>query len=388
MSQSSDKPLVLHLAVDYPNVYRPENTVAVRNFVKANENLDHLVIALTRAANPFAVARIDGDGKGDNRVVSMRYWGFPFGLLLALSMFIVALRVRAEVKRRGIAPVLIHAHKLTFEGLAGWWLARWLRIPLVLSIRGEAESKILRFKPHYHPLIQRILSDAARIYYVSAWFKPLLNQRFKVATDKQKLLPNFVAHLDAKPDVVARPDRLLTVLDLNVYRKKGLDRLLPAFKDCLVQFPQAHLDIIGRGSPAAVAEVAQLIEKLDLGSNVSMLGAMPNSELQARLPSYAGMALPSHNETFGMVYVEALLAGVPILHSRGTGIDGFVDFVEARVVVDPLDLSSISSGLSVLISQQIKFHEWLTKNRELIFNSFDRSYFAIEYLEYCRRLHD
>ena len=134
MNSQPTKPLVLHLAVDYPNVYRPENTLAVRNFVKANADLDYLVIALTRTANPFRAARADGDGLGDNRVVSMRYWGFPFGVLLALSMFIVALRIHREIKRRGIAPAVVHGHKLTFEGLASWWLARWLRIPLVLSV--------------------------------------------------------------------------------------------------------------------------------------------------------------------------------------------------------------------------------------------------------------
>jgi glycosyltransferase involved in cell wall biosynthesis len=389
MNSPSIKPLVLHLAVDYPNAYRPENTLAVRNFVQANTELDYLVIALTRTANPLSAAQVGGDGHGDMRVISMRYWGFPFGLLLALSMFIVALRVRREVKRRGLAPVLVHAHKLTFEGLAGWWLSRWLKAPLVLSVRGEAESKILRFKPHYRPLLQRILLDASRIYYVSAWFKPILNARFKIAPDKQRLLPNFVM---ARPyiasQVVPRPDSLLTVLDLNVYRKKGLDRLLPAFRDCLGQFPQAHLDIIGRGAPAVIAEVQQLIESLGIGANVSLLGPMPNSELQSRMPTYVGMALPSHNETFGMVYVEALLAGVPILHSKGTGIDGFIDFVEARATVNPLDQSNIHAGLMEILIRQDEFHKWIVCNREKVESEFNQSTYIAEYssLILCRHL--
>jgi glycosyltransferase involved in cell wall biosynthesis len=311
----------------------------------------------------------------------MRYWGFPFGVLLALSMFIVALRIHREIKRRGIAPAVVHGHKLTFEGLASWWLARWLRIPLVLSVRGEAESKILRFKLHYQPLLQRMLSDAARIYYVSAWFKPLLNQRFKITTDKQRLLPNFVASREPGPPVAPRPDSLLTVLDLNVYRKKGLDRLLPAFRDCLAQYPRAHLDIIGRGEPAVIAEVKALIDKLGIAPNVTMLAAMPNSELQSRLPSYAGMVLPSHNETFGMVYVESLLAGVPILHSKGTGIDGFVDFVQARVAVNPLDQSSICAGLQELLARQLELRQWLIINRNRVAQEFDRHPYIKDYFE-------
>lgn len=379
MTVSGKKPLVLHLAVDYPNAYRPENTVAVRNFVKANEDLDYIVFALTRTPNPFLAAHVEGDGKGDSHVVSMRYWGFPLGVLLALSMFIVALRVHREIRRRNLAPVLVHAHKLTFEGLSGWWLARWLQIPLVLSVRGEAESKILKFKPHYRTLLQRILTDAAQIYYVSAWFRPLLNRHFQIAQDRQRLLPNFVAYREVPPIVEPQPDRLLTVLDLNVYRKKGLDRLLPAFRDCLDRYPAAHLDIIGRGEASVIEEVHQLVAKLGLRDKVSLLGVMSNDALQARLPTYAGMVLPSHNETFGMIYVESLLAGIPILHSRDTGIDGFVDFVEARVAVDPQEITSIRDGLLQLLDHQKPYRDWLAHNRARILAEFDRLRYVNEY---------
>ena len=384
MNRPGNQPVVLHLAVDYPNVFRPENTVAVRNFIRAGEGLDYFVVALTRTANPFRAARSDGDGQGDGRVVSMRYWGLPFGILLALSMFIVACRVRREIRHRGITPILVHAHKLTFEGLAGWWLGRWMRIPLVLSIRGEAESKVLRFKPLYRPFLQRILSDAERIYFVSAWFKPVLNRHFRITEDKQRFLPNFVASSETCVAADRRPDRLLTVLDLNVYRKKGLDRLLPAFRDCLERYPDAHLDIVGRGEPDTIAEIRQRIARLGLADKVTLLGAMPNAALRERLPSYAGMALASHNETFGMVYVEALLAGVPILHSRGTGIDGFIDFVEARVAVDPLDESSIRAGLLRLLDSQADYRDWLVRNRNRIAAAFDQDRYACEYLELVR----
>jgi glycosyltransferase involved in cell wall biosynthesis len=100
-------------------------------------------------------------------------------------------------------------------------------------------------------------------------------------------------------------------MDVNVFRKKGLDRLLPAFKTVLASVSDARLDVIGRGSPEVMAEVSGLIEQLQLGAQVTLCGPMPNDELLARLPGYAVFVLPSHNETFGMSYVEALLAGCP-----------------------------------------------------------------------------
>ncbi|MFA6041549.1 MAG: glycosyltransferase [Methylophilus sp.] len=384
MSEQQSKPLVLHLAVDYPNAYRPENTVAVRNFINANKEIEHIVFALTRTSNPFKVASENGDGKGDMRVISMRYWGLPFGVFLALSMLIVAYRIQMLLKQRNIQPTVVHAHKFTFEGIAGWRLARSLHIPLVLSVRGEAESKILRFKPHYQPLLQKMVTDASRIYYVSAWFKPLMNKRFKIQHDKQKLLPNFVAKSTVENHSELQTNRLVTVLDLNVYQKKGLDRLLPAFATCLSRYPDAHLDIVGRGEPAIISEVKQLISDLKLEQNVSLLGVIPNAELQAKLASYAGLVLPSHNETFGMVYVEFLLAGVPILHSSNTGIDGFIDFVEARVAVDPQDVNAIGEGLLHLLDNQKTYRTWLVDNRPRIFEVFNQDYYVSDYQKLVR----
>lgn len=374
------RPLVLHLAVDYPNVYRPENTAAVRNFVKACDTLDHRVVALTRTANPFAVAQADGDGKGDANVLSMRYWGLPFGFLLALSMFLVSWRVAREARRRQWQLQAIHAHKLTFEGLAGWFLARRWGLPLIVSVRGEAESKVLRFKPHYRPLLQRLLNDAKRVYYVSAWFKPILNRRFRISEDRQSLLPNFVTVRESQSQrPQPRAGHLVTVMDLNVYRKKGLDRLLPAFRECLKTHPDARLDVIGRGEPAVVAEVQQLITQLGLQDRVKLLGPLPNAELLDRLPGYAGMALPSHNETFGMIYVESLLAGVPILHSKGTGIDGFLEFSNARVSVDPLDQASIATGLCRLLEYQQSFRRELSICRAKLLEVFGRDCYVQSY---------
>lgn len=349
---TAGRPRVLHLSADYPDANRAETTVAVRNFIRANTGLDHFVVSLNRVAQPWKVNCIDGDGQGDPNVLSMRYWGLPGGVLLGLAMAIVAWRVRRQLRQRGLQVHMVHAHKLCFEGLAAWWLWRWMGLPYVVSVRGEAESKIFRFKPHYRPWLRRIVQQARQVYYVSAWFKPVLHRYCQPDPARESLLPNFVAERPLPTPGPWQRNLLVTVMDLNVYRKKGLDRLLPAFKALLATVPDARLDVIGRGQPAVLAEVKALISSLQLDEQVQLCGTFPNDELLARLPRYAAMVLPSHNETFGMVYVEALLAGVPILYSKGTGIDGFVSDVPAAMAVDATSVGSIQQGMSVLLEQQ------------------------------------
>lgn len=380
------KPRILHLSADYPDANRTETTQAVRNFVTANHELDYLVVSLNRVANPIRCNSIGNDGQGDHQVLSMRYWGLPYGLSLALSMLIVAFRVHRVLIHQQIKIDLIHAHKLTFEGLAAWWLAHWLSVPLIVSVRGEAESKILRFKPHYKWLIQRVLWDTARVFYVSAWFLPILNKHFNIPISKQALLPNFVQESEATCSDEFVHDHLVTVLNINIFRKKGLDSLLAAFAHALKRFPNAKLDIIGSGSVQATAEVTSLIAGLGLQDCVRLMGAFDNSELLRILPRYAGLALPSHNETFGMVYEEALLCGIPILYSKGTGIDGYVDWIPAKAGVDSGSIESIIEGLEYLLKNQQGYRQWLKENHGVIRSSFGRESYLAAYNQFIREL--
>lgn len=380
------KPRILHISADYPDANCAETTQAIRTFVTANHELDYFVVSLNRVANPLRCNIIKGDGQGDHRVLSMRYWGLPYGVLLALSMLIVAFRVRRVLTQQRIKVDLIHAHKLTFEGLTGRWLARWLKIPLIVSVRGEAESKILRFKPHYKRLIQQVIEDAVRVLYVSAWFQPILSRYFDIPVDKQAFLPNFVSENETGYSDKFDYDHLVAVLNINIFRKKGLNRLLPAFSRALKRFPNAKLDIIGRGSVQVIAEVTALIASLGLQGHVRLIGPLGNSELLQRLPRYAGLTLPSHNETFGMVYVEALLCAIPILYSRGTGIDGFVDWMPAKVGVDPGSVESITQGLEDLLKNQQDYRQWLKENQGAIRSSFGREPYLAAYNQFVRQL--
>ncbi|SDJ42043.1 Glycosyltransferase involved in cell wall bisynthesis [Ferrimonas sediminum] len=384
--QPVSKRCVLHLAVEYPSRNRPDNTPAVRHFIQANPRVDYRVIALRRTANPFKCNALAGDGEGDEKVTSMRYWGLPMGIGLFASMTLVAWRIRRLLAKENLEIDLVHAHKFSFEGIAGWWLARWRQCPLALSVRGEAEAKILRFKPHYDAFFRRQLQDAAHIYYVSAWFKPLLNSRFQLDPSKQSLLPNFVAKKQWQTSLDFKEDHLVTIIDLNVYQKKGLDKLLQAIKSLQDNYPGLKLDVIGTGTDKSHRAAEALIAQQQLQSRVTLVGGLSNADLLSQLPQYAGMVMPSVNETFGMVYVEALLSGVPILHSTNTGIDGFLDDIPARVMADPLDVEEIRHALDSLLSNQHGFRQWLIANHRHIESRFSRGKYIDAYNQTFRLL--
>ena len=294
-------------------------------------------------------------------------------------MYLLARKLRVILARKGVQLNLIHAHKLTFEGLAGYWLSRWLDLPLVCSIRGEVEHKVFQAKPHYGPLYGRVLRHCRHIYYVSAWSRPAVQRRIRGVTKKQSLLPNFVRMENIHPRTDFQSNSFASILHLDVYKKKGLDRLLPAFREALEQMPDMKLDLIGRGTKATFAHLERLIEQSGLSDRVRLLGAIPHTKLLLCLPQYAAMVLPSHNETFGMVYVEALLSGVPVLYSRGTGIDGYLDDIPAAIPVDPRSTSGIRDGLLHLSAHQQDFRIWLLENNTVLRQRFSAETYLRDY---------
>jgi glycosyltransferase involved in cell wall biosynthesis len=67
------------------------------------------------------------------------------------------------------------------------------------------------------------------------------------------------------------------------------------------------------------------------------------------------MALPSHRESFGMVFVEALLAGCPILGPAGFAIDGYLPDGLVGLLVPSRDEVAIAEALDRLLSEETAF---------------------------------
>ena len=67
------------------------------------------------------------------------------------------------------------------------------------------------------------------------------------------------------------------------------------------------------------------------------------------------LLVPSAAETFGMVYPEALFAGTPILHTLGSGIDGYLDGLDVGVAVRPGNVDDIAAGLVRLVEDNAAF---------------------------------
>ncbi|MBI5178473.1 MAG: glycosyltransferase family 4 protein [Nitrospinae bacterium] len=176
---------------------------------------------------------------------------------------------------------------------------------------------------------------ARRIFVPSRFAAQRVCALYGIASAKAEVMPNGIffdewsalvknAIVDAK-----RPPTVLCVARL--YRRKGVDMLLRAWPGVLEKVPEAVLMIAGGG--LEFARLNSMAKELGIGKSVRFEGDVTSRLKLAAL--YAGcdlFCLPSRHETFGLVFLEAMAAGKPVVALDSTaapevvrnGVDGLL----------------------------------------------------------------
>ena len=108
--------------------------------------------------------------------------------------------------------------------------------------------------------------------------------------------------------------------------------------------------IIGDGSERKNLE--NLVKKLGLQEKVKFLGQIPNEKIPAYLAGADCFCLPSLREGFGIVILEAMAAGLPVI---GTNVGGIKDLIEdgkTGLLIEPKNPQAISQAINKIYSGQ------------------------------------
>ncbi|HEX6050821.1 MAG TPA: glycosyltransferase family 4 protein [Gemmatimonadaceae bacterium] len=131
-------------------------------------------------------------------------------------------------------------------------------------------------------------------------------------------------------------------------RYKGHDQLLLAWPRVLADLPDATLVMVGRGDD--VDRLRAKAAALGLGRSVQFTGFVPDPALRALLRHSAVFAMPSRGEGFGLVYLQAMRAGVPCLGSRDDAAADIIVDGETGLLVPHQDPDAIAGALVRLLT--------------------------------------
>jgi UDP-glucose:(heptosyl)LPS alpha-1,3-glucosyltransferase len=141
---------------------------------------------------------------------------------------------------------------------------------------------------------------------------------------------------------------LLLFVSMN-FAVKGLDHLLEGLGRFRAGAPETpfRLLVVGRGDERRYGRLAR---ELGLGDAVLFAGAVPRQRLPAIYLAGDGYVMLSRFDTFGMVVLEAMAAGLPVLVSARVGARDLVREGEnGYVVADPGDAAAVAAAIGTLL---------------------------------------
>ena len=239
---------------------------------------------------------------------------------------------------------LIHAHVGFPAGWISWQLALRFRRPFIIT---EHMGPF--------PLPSRILqkADGSMTERLSA---PFLASKKNVAVSPAlaRVMGSFgIPRLTVIPDVVdeerfvagssMRSDHDFVFFSLcHLVAEKGVDDLLKAARLAMAELPAMRLVIGGDGPMRENLEA--LAKHLNIADRVSWLGQVDPAAAPSFYRSCDAFILPSRGETFGVVYVEALACGKPVIATRCGGPEAIVH--EGNGLLVPIgDVQAIASAM-------------------------------------------
>jgi len=276
------------------------------------------------------------------RFVARRFVEIPHGLgILAPSMALALL---------GETPELVHAHAYGyFPVLAGGLAELIRRMPLVVTAHsdrgGESVSKRL-FDWAVPPLTLR---RAHRVIALTAVEAQNL-ERLGVEPGRIRIIPNGVDLGEFENMPVQRgSDSDITILFVGrcYPRQKGLEYLVKAIQ-LLPSRHKVHLKIVGEDW-GGLQNLRALARSLAVEEQVTFTGPLPRCEVIRAYGSADIFVLPSLFEPFGIVLLEAMAAGLPVVASRVGGIPNVVLDATTGLLVPPGDSRALAQALEQLI---------------------------------------
>jgi len=249
---------------------------------------------------------------------------------------------------------IIHAHDW-LVAFAAKSIKHALHIPLVATIHsteyGRNRGIYSDLQKYIHEVEWMITYEAWRVICCSHYMADELKRVFSVPADKIDVVPNgvevgptpgeeFVRQVRLR--YVRPEDRLVFYVGRLVY-EKGVHVLLDAVPKVLADVPQARFVIAGDGYYADV--LREKTNSMGLGHVVSFGGRISDQERDALYAGADVVVFPSLYEPFGIVALEGMVRGTPVVASDTGGLAEVIQHEQTGIKVYPGSADSLAWGI-------------------------------------------
>jgi len=244
------------------------------------------------------------------------------------------------IKKMNIKFDLIHAHFTWPSGVNAARLKNKLKIPLIIT-EHISPRKLKRFINKKDPLYIKTFSDSNAIIRVNCSDIPLFN-KMEVPSHKVFFVPNgfdsnkfSILNVDSCRTKLELPTNKKIILNVgNLYHEvKGHKYLIEAMSEVIKYRKDVLCIIVGRGR--LYSELKKQIESLELSNYVKLAGGKPYYEIPIWMNACDVFVLPSLSESFGVVQIEAMACGKPVVATRNGGSEEIIVSNDYGLICDP-----------------------------------------------------
>ncbi|MFO7844403.1 MAG: glycosyltransferase [Bacteroidales bacterium] len=305
------------------------------------------------------------------------YFALPKGIMIEYSGFIVNWCIKKLVKEiyRDFKFDIIHSHVVLPGGFAGMKLKEdFNNKPLVVTIHGQDLQKTINKNSRCSKAIKQVFQKGNIIITVSSKLKEIAEKKMGYA-NKIKVINNgidpkdvFVKNGSENRNCYNRSEDIVILSVSNLFKSKGIDINIKAISKIIRKNKKIKYYIIGDGPEEAT--LRSLSKSLGLDQNVFFLGRLPHDEVMKYMANTDIFSLPSWEEGFGVVYLEAISFGKPVIACQGEGIIDVIKHGETGILVKPHDIDDLASKLNLLINEP-ELAKTIGENaRELVLASY------------------
>jgi glycosyltransferase involved in cell wall biosynthesis len=212
-----------------------------------------------------------------------------------------------------------------------------------LSDQIDLDSDLSTRKLHFLRWRKRqVYNQATHLAAVSKAAALDLQRVFKLPAEKCAFWPLLLEDPQDEIGVAGQPRRDWQILCAGrLWPTKGQDVLLRTLPSLIERFPRLRVDFVGAGPQRETYET--LARELGVGDFCRFLGNVPHQEVLERMAAAALVVVPSRFEALGLVNIESLAVGTPVVATRVGGIGEIIrDGVDGFLVPadDPLALGA------------------------------------------------
>lgn len=264
------------------------------------------------------------------------------------------------IKKYG-KPDVIHAHNMIYAGLLASSIKQKHHIPIVIT-EHSSEFSMQTIPEELNKEIKSVFKTEDYLFAVGPKLIEQLQIKYPETINKIKWLPNVLDLKIENTPLSLRGNNLSNIRFLNIANLiplKGQEDLIFAFEKAFKGIENVELIIAGEGP--LQKNLTLLIKQNNLTSKIKLIGLINRTEVINQLDNCEVFVLPSHYETFGVVLIEALSRGIPVISTYCGGPECIVKESNG-ILVEPKNVNQLADALLKMYENYKKYDKTALRN--------------------------